>query len=449
MPGQSIAFSLDGSPYTIDATGRHVLEEAAKLQERADLLRERGRLTDATLRDHFGDKRYEQIAESNAIEGSTLSVGETELAVEKGMTITGHDPAYSADAINLSQALAYMVELAKDPSPSDCRQVKELHSLILGGGPAAGLFRSSPVRISGSPHTPPATWHQVMSNMEEWERWSVDQAGAFPLLRAIVLHAWLTHIHPFTDGNGRTARAVMNLELIRAGLPSVIIRRKDRLRYYDALAESDLGGDLEPLSELILARAEDALRDLERAAKRHEGYDAAQERLRRAQARRVAIWNDAVSLLFSLVTDAIESAVGETGRVSTRWYDAELSVGDYAALCEGDSAGNAWLFRVDVDVPGLDRDRYLAWTGYRSFEMKDWLATGDGPAVFWSIPDPAGIRKWLRDDSRSPGVSELTLELPDADRWIARLPTGGFARLKPSEVAQRVEEAVVASLAGD
>ncbi len=449
MPGQPTAISLDGSPYTIAATGRHVLEDAAKLQERADLLRARGSLTDATLRAYFGDKRYEQIAESNAIEGSTLSVGETELAVEKGVTITGHDPAYSADAVNLSRALAHMVELAKDPSPSDCRQAKELHSLILGGGPAAGLFRSNPVRISGAPHTPPATWGQVMSSMEDWERWSADQAGTLPLLRAIVLHAWLTHIHPFADGNGRTARAVMNLELIRAGLPSVIIRRKDRLRYYDALAESDMGGDLEPISELILARAEDALRDLERAAKRHEGYDAAQEMLRKAQARRVAIWNDAASLLFSLVTDAIESAVGDTGRVTTRWYESEMSAGDYAALCEGDSAGNAWLFRIDVDVPGLDHNRYLAWCGFRSNDMKDWLKAGDGPAVFWSVPDLAGARRWRRACSHSPGVEELTLELPNADKWTVRLPDGRVARLKPSEVARRVAESIVVSLTAD
>ncbi len=449
MPQRSVAFSLEGSPYTIDATGRHVIESAAELQERADLLRQRGRLTDATLRGYFGDKRYEQIAESNAIEGSTLSVGETQLAVEKGVTITGHDPAYSADAINLSSALAHMVELAKDPSPSDCRQVKELHSLILGGGSIAGLFRSKPVRISGSPHTPPATWDQIMSGMEDWERWSASQAESLPLLRAIVLHAWLTHIHPFTDGNGRTARAIMNLELIRAGLPSVIIRRKDRLRYYDALAESDLGGDLEPLSELILARAEDALRDLERSAKRHEGYDAAREMLFKAQARRVAIWNDAVSLLFSLVTDAIEALVGDIGEVTTRWYDAELSVGDYAALCEGDSAGNAWLFRIDVNVPGLDHNRYLAWTGFRSVEMRQWLDTGSGPAVFWSIPDILGVRKWRRGYSESPGVEELTLELPDVDKWIVRLPNGDAVRLAPSEVAQKVAASIAQSLVAD
>ena len=449
MSGQPMTFSLDGSPYTIEATGQYVFDKAAELQERAVLLREQGRLTEATLRAYFGDKRYEQIAESNAIEGSTLSVGETELAVEKGITMTGHDPAYSADAVNLSHALEHMVRLARDPSPTDCSQVKGLHSLILGGGLTAGLFRSNPVRISGSPHTPPATWQEVMSDMEDWERWSADQPAALPLLRAIVLHAWLTHIHPFTDGNGRTARAVMNLELIRAGLPSVIIRRKDRLRYYDALAESDLGGDLEPISELILARAEDALRDMERAARRHEGYDAAQAMLRKAQKRRVAIWNDSVRLLFSLVTDAIESVVGDMGHVSTRWYDAELSVGDYAALSEGDAAGNAWLFRVDVGVPGLDQNRYLAWTGFRSFEIRNRHAMGDGPAVFWSIPDPLGNRKWRRDDSQSPGVAELTLELPDVDTWIARLPDDQVVRLEPSEVARRVAESVVDSLVTD
>ena len=266
-----MTFSLDGSPYSLEATGQHVIDEAMSLQARAELLREQGRLTEETLRAYYGDKRFEQIAESNAIEGSTLSVGETELAVDKGITITGHDPAFSKDACNLSQALEYMRELAQDPSPTTLTQVKELHHLVLGGGPTAGVFRSREVRISGSPHVPPPTWGQVMSAMEQWELWSSANAEGPVLLRAIVLHAWLTHIHPFSDGNGRTSRAAMNLELIRAGLPSVIIRRKDRGRYYEALAESDLGGDLAPISELILARAEDALRDLERAAKRHQG----------------------------------------------------------------------------------------------------------------------------------------------------------------------------------
>ncbi len=446
MPEQTAAFNLDASPYTIEATGHHVVADATRLQQRADLLRESGTLTEATLRDYFGDKRFEQIAESNAIEGSTLSIGETELAVSRGITVTGHDPAYTADAINLSKALEHMVVLARDRTPTDCRQVKELHSLVLGGGPSAGLFRSRPVRISGSPHTPPETWSQVVDAMEDWERWSRAQAGSLAILRAIVLHAWLTHIHPFRDGNGRTARAVMNLELIRAGLPSVIIRRADRLRYYDALAESDLGGDLEPLAELILDRAEHSLQDLERAAKRQQGYDADQQLLRKAQQRRADIWNDAVRLLFSLVGEAVDAALGGTGDIDTRWYDAELSLDDYVALSRRDSSGNSWLFRIDVEVPGLGRNRFLAWTGYRSPELCGATGLDAGPSVFWSMPDPAGNRMWSHAYERSPGATELTLELPKVDRWVAMLPDGKVARLAPSAVADRVARGVAESL---
>ena len=266
-----MTISLDGSPYSLEETGGRVWQEAAEIHERVDKLREQGRLSEQTLRDYFGDTRFRQIAESNAIEGSTLSVGETELAVMKGVTITGHDPAYTKDAVNLSKALDRMVELARDVSPTTLDQVKELHTLILGEAPGAGLFRSQPVRIAGSDHRPPVSWRDVMAAMEDWEAWSVSNKNSRALPRAAVLHTWLTRIHPFTDGNGRTARAVMNLELIRAGLPSIIIRRKDRRRYYEALAESDLGDGLGPVFGLILARTEDALRDLERRAARFEG----------------------------------------------------------------------------------------------------------------------------------------------------------------------------------
>ncbi|WP_420444981.1 Fic family protein [Candidatus Poriferisodalis sp.] len=438
---------LTGSPYSLESTAGWVFERAARLHERVELLRSQGHLTQQTLRAYFGDKRFEQIAESNAIEGSTLGVGETQMAVLRGITITGHDPAYSADAVNLSRALERVVELAQDPSPTSIDQVKELHSLVLGEGAGAGLFRSTPVIIAGSPHEPPSTWDEVMSGIEDWERWSVANADASALLRAVVLHAWLTHIHPFTDGNGRTSRAVMNLELVRGGFPSVIIRRKDRLRYYEALAESDLGGNLELIAELILLRAEDALRDLERAATAQQGYDKAHAELLKAQERQAAIWNDAVRLLFSLVEDALNSSVGDRGTVSTRWYDAELSVDDYAALSQSDPEANSWLFRIDANVPGLPSRRFLAWTGFRSYEVRNSRGIAGGPSIFWSMPDPAGNRMWFRDDRNSPGVAELTLELPNVDRWIARLPNDRIEALWPSAAAQRIATAVVESIA--
>lgn len=443
-----MTISLDGSPYSLEETGGRVWQKAAELQERVDVLREQGQLSERTLREYFGDTRFRQIAESNAIEGSTLSVGETELAVMKGVTITGHDPAYAKDAVNLSKALERMVELAGDGSPTTLDQVKELHALILGEAPGAGLFRSQPVRIAGSDHRPPVSWKDVMSAMEEWESWSVSNKNSRALPRAAVLHTWLTHIHPFTDGNGRTARAVMNLELIRAGLPSIIIRRKDRGRYYEALAESDLGGDLGLISELILARTEDALRDLERRATKIEGWDLARAKLRKAQEGQVAIWNNAVRLLFSLVEDTLGAALDESSEVSTRWYHDELLLEDYAALENDDPAGNSWLYRIDVKVPLLGARRWLAWTGYRSHEMKNELGIGAGPSIFWSIPDPSGFRQWTLAYSESPGVEEFTLQLPNVDRWIGRLTDGRIERIVPSEMARKIAQAVIESMAG-
>lgn len=443
-----MTIDLADSPYSIEKTGRWVLDEAARLQQRADLLRDQGRLSEQTLRTYFGDRRFEEIAESNAIEGSTLTVHETKLAVEQGITITGHDPEYVLDAVNLSKALDRLEELAREQAPTDIGQVKELHALILGGATSAGLFRSEPVLIAGSPHVPVASWQEVISATEDYEGWSSKNAGASALLRAIVLHTWLTHIHPFINGNGRTARAVMSPELIRAGLPPVIIRKKDRPRYYEALADSDCGGDLEPIAGLILARADDALRGLERAAATQQDYDLARAELRKAQERQVAIWNNTLRLLFSLVNDDLKAALGDMGQVFTRWYDYELSVDDYAALSRGEPVSESWLFRLEAAIPGHQTSRYLAWTGYRSFEMQQWQALGAGPSIFWSIPDPSGYRRWTRDDSQSPGVAEFTLPLPKADRWIARLPDGEIREFLPSGIVRRVTLAVVKSISG-
>jgi hypothetical protein len=86
-------FNLEGTPYVLDArASEQVRVRLQSIEERVALLRRSGVLTEQTVKDYYGEKRFEQVAESNAIEGSTLSVGETELAVLKGITITGHDP---------------------------------------------------------------------------------------------------------------------------------------------------------------------------------------------------------------------------------------------------------------------------------------------------------------------------------------------------------------------
>ncbi|WP_179224291.1 Fic family protein [Geodermatophilus pulveris] len=438
--------TLEGSPYCFDEVESPFLQSSSALAERVALLRGEGTLRDETLRAYFGDKRFEEVAESNAIEGSTLDVRETQLAVLSGIAVTGHDPAYVRDAINLARALDRTVELASQQRPTDIEQVKEVHALILGERPGAGVFRSEAIRISGSEHRPPKTWRQVMDAMDEWERWSLANVSAPPVLRAVVLHTWLTHIHPFLDGNGRTARAILNLEFIRSGYPSVILRKKDRVRYYEALAESDRGGDLGPIGQLVADRCADALGALERAARAQQGYNEVQVRLREAQKRQVGIWNDAVRLLFSLTEDALQQAFGAVGQVRTTWYDAELSLEDYLALLSSDPSGNSWIFRFDVSVPAVGETSYLAWAGFRSDRVRAWSNIGAGPSIFWSVRDATGSKPWVRRDELAPGGAELTLKVPDVDRWIVREASGEIGRRQPSELARSIVRGVEGAL---
>jgi Fic family protein len=254
-------FGLEDTPFPLDPeASEQIADRLRTIEERVVLLRRAGTLNDETLRDYYGEKRFEQVAESNAIEGSPLSAGETELAVLKGVTVTGHDPAFTRDAIALDRALTRISELARERStPTDIRQLNEVHALLLGDQPGAGMFRNERVMIRGARHVPPRTWKEVMDQMERWEAWSKAHADVPAPIRSIVLHAWLTHVHPYRDGNGRTSQAIGNLELIRQGYPPVIIKRKERARYIEGLSESDDGGDIRAFAELLLDRVEGAL----------------------------------------------------------------------------------------------------------------------------------------------------------------------------------------------
>ncbi len=439
---------LEGTPYGIDDDHSNFLIRTSDLDDRVNLLRGEGTLRPETLRAYYGDKRFEEISESNAIEGSTLSVRETQLAVLSGVTITGHDPAYTRDAINLAAALDRMVELAALDEPTDVSQLLQIHALVLGDRPGAGMFRSERVVISGSDHRPPKTWTEVMAAMEQWESWSAENTGVPTILRAVVLHTWLTHIHPFLDGNGRTARSVMNLEFIRSGYPSVILRKRDRLRYYEALADSDAGGDLGAIGDLIVERCGHALAALERAARSAQGYSEVQLRLRQAQTRQMGIWNDAVRLLFSLVEDALQQAFGGIGTVQSKWYEAELQLDDYLALLNEDPSGNSWVFRFEVAVPALGRVSYLSWVGFRSPRMRTWQGIGSGPSLFWAVRDPSGVKPWVQCEDVAPGGAELTLRVPDVDKWVVRHCNGDILRHQPSQLARQVVHDVEIALAG-
>lgn len=397
-----------------------------------------------TLHKYYGSKRFEQVAESNAIEGSTLSVGETEIAVLKGITLTGHDPAFVRDALALDAALSRTAELAKLKEPTDIEQLLEIHALILGDRPGGGKFRNERIKIRGSDHVPPKTWQEVMSQMELWENWSRDNRDAAAPFRAAVLHAWLAHIHPFIDGNGRTARAISNLELIRAGYPPLIIRKKERDRYIDALSQSNSGGDLVSFLDLILERTVGSFDGLERAASERQGFDPIQQKIRKQQELRLEVWRRSVDLLWSRIelklTEKLSNPSIQIAKVD---FGGIAELDDFLTLCASKSVGSSWAFRISIRIGGVGRYTFLGFIGHRSYQMRDQIAGEGGPSLYWSIYDPEHERKWRQVSDEAPFFKEATIALDQGDSWTAIKSTGQVAKISTIELADSVANAIV------
>ncbi len=439
-------FNLEGTPYLLDPTAsEQVKTRLDAIEERVSLLRRNGILTGQTIKDYYGEKRFEQVAESNAIEGSTLSAGETELAVLKGITITGHDPAYTKDAMALDRALTRITELARDTKhPTDIQQLHEIHSLLLGDRAGAGIFRRERVTIRGARHAPPKTWGEIMAMMTEWEHWSAENVTLPAPVRAAVLHAWLTHVHPFIDGNGRVSRAIGNLELIRAGYPPIIIKKKERDRYIEALAESDEGGDIRSFLELIFDRIEGSLTGLELSAKRKQGFNPVLEKLRQMQEKQLRIWETGVRLLASIIEHRLAQLLEPVGGIgSVRLYDSPLDLDDYLEVCGGRSVSRSWAFTVKIDVPGVSRLEKLVYIGHRSNRMYQALDHVGGPSLYWSSKNPSNFPKWLADGDRSPFAIELTTAAGNGDEWIVRLSNDSIQRLQTTGLAAKIADALV------
>jgi Fic family protein len=190
---------------------------------------------------------------SNAIEGSTLTLRETQLILEQGVTIGGKSLREHFEVVNHREAIALVASLAEKREPVTTSIVRQLHALVLAriDDENAGQYRQLPVRIAGATHEPPPAW-DVSARMSDWADWLAAQEaeGAEAVELAAVAHHRLVSIHPFLDGNGRTARLIMNLVLLRAGYPPAIIARANRAQYYRSLARADRG-DERSLANLV------------------------------------------------------------------------------------------------------------------------------------------------------------------------------------------------------
>lgn len=190
---------------------------------------------------------------SNAIEGNTLTLKETKVALE-GITIGGKTMREHFEAINHREAIYFVENLVKTNDPLTEWQIKSIHQLILKNidDPHSGVYRKTNVIISGADHVPPDALH-IESEMQNFIGWYQSEAKHLhPVERAARVHADFVKIHPFVDGNGRTSRLLMNLELMKAGFPSVVLTVEKRLEYYESLDLAHTNGDYSLFLNLIM-----------------------------------------------------------------------------------------------------------------------------------------------------------------------------------------------------
>lgn len=191
--------------------------------------------------------------QSNAIEGNTLTLHETKAVLEDGITIQGKPLREHFEAVNHQNAIEAVETLVEKNEAVTAWNIRGIHSLVLRSikDKDAGRYRTENVVITGAHHEPPSHWRldEEMGLLERW--YSTDAQQLHPIERAAQLHTRFVVIHPFSDGNGRTARLLLNFELMKAGYPIAVIRHEDRVAYYAALDAAGTRGDYESFTRIV------------------------------------------------------------------------------------------------------------------------------------------------------------------------------------------------------
>jgi len=205
----------------------------------------------ARLRDDFV---AENTYHSNAIEGSTLTLHETALILQQGITIAEKPLHEHLEAIGHRDAFRFIEIFAGQGVQLTERAIKDIHALVLmHDADNKGVYRRVPVQILGAAQQPPLPYHvpeQMQQLLADWP----SMQGQHPLQAAALFHLRFESIHPFIDGNGRTGRLLLNLQLMQAGLLPVNVKYADRRRYMDCFGAYHATGRADELTALLAER---------------------------------------------------------------------------------------------------------------------------------------------------------------------------------------------------
>lgn len=216
-------------------------------------------LTTAELQRLREEFTIEYTYNSNAIEGSTLTLKETALVLE-GITIDQKPLKEHLEAVGHRDAFLYVQELVSAKAQLSERIIKDIHALVLmDRREEKGVYRRLPVRIVGAKHEPPQPYLVPVQMETLVSSYASEMARLHPIHRAALFHLRFEGIHPFIDGNGRCGRLVMNLDLMRQGYSPIDVKFADRKRYYECFDAYCAADDPEAMIQLLAGYAESEL----------------------------------------------------------------------------------------------------------------------------------------------------------------------------------------------
>lgn len=197
---------------------------------------------------------------SNAIEGNTLSQTETEMLLDHGITVGGKTLVEHLEVVGHRDAISFIQELAESKALIRAFEIRQIHALIMQSiaREEAGQYRRISVQSAGTGYVYPPP-NLIEGLMADFISWLTSPSALHPLELATEAHLRFVTIHPFRDGNGRTGRLLLNLLLLEAGYPIVVITNAQRAAYLDAIVAYQQQQGITPLLELVVNGAIESL----------------------------------------------------------------------------------------------------------------------------------------------------------------------------------------------
>ncbi|WP_196810720.1 Fic family protein [Mycobacterium marinum] len=364
----------------------------------------------------------DRISDTLNIEGVRVNPRLTR-AVLDGLAISDSDRYTTQEILNVSAANALIESEARAGYPLSVQLVQELHRRIEENLiPTAGSFREEDVEITGATHRPPV-WSDVPGLTREVCGQYEDNRSVNPLVRAVWLHANIAKIHPFVDGNGRTARMLQDFALLSSKLLPVGVPMSRRTEYYDALEASDTG-DFNQVVSLIanaeLAALDKAVRVAEAPKQRRRRIEqlvkAANATTKRTEYNQYEIWRRKAEGFVSELGKWIEelNEASDSFRFRYQTYDVP-SFEKWSEVRHKGWATFTWLFRLDAIVQGRMLARFLFFARRHNLgwttDPNDDLRKSVGIFVE-SVDDPSQDFSFGRYEDRYIRLRELVIDAP-------------------------------------